>query len=169
MKPLPHLLTAGLALTLAAVAAAAQTYSSANAYALPTWHSEYAVEPILSVGETVPRTSNASQLFQMVGIPDGTGVYSINQSVAGVYINHELSQSRLSRPLIGAPRIRGAFVSHYRIDRVRRGVISGDLAFTEVYNNSTPVGPIADESNTTPAFARFCSASIAGPREGFDR
>lgn len=169
MKSLPKLFITGLAITLAAAPAGAQTYTSANAYALPTWHSEYAVEPIISAGETVPRTSNSAQLFQMVGIPDGTGVYSISQSVAGVFVNHEMGQTRLSRPIIGAPRIRGAHVSLFRVDRSRRGVISGDLAFAEVWQNGSLVGPIADESNATPAFSRFCSASIAGPREGFDR
>lgn len=147
----------------------AQFYTGADAYALPTWHSEYAVEPVLSVGETVPRTSDANQRYQMVGIPDGIGVYSLNASTAGVFLNHELPGSRLSRPVIGQPRVRGAFVSHYQVDKVRRGVISGELAFTEVWKNGALVGPLAAEDNSTLPFSRFCSGSVAGAREGFDR
>lgn len=160
--------TALLAL-LAAGSASAQTYSSADAYALPTWHSEYVVEPILSVGETVPRTSDASQRYQMIGIPDGIGVYSLTSQAAAVMVNHELANTRTSRPVIGQPLLRGAFVSTFQVDRLRRGVISGDVAYTEVWQNGALVGPIADELNATPAFSRFCSSSVAGPREGFDR
>ncbi len=156
-------------LILSAAPLCAQFYTSADAYALPTWHSQYTVEPILSAGETVPRTSNAAQRYQMVGIPDGLGVYSMSASVAAVFMNHELPSNRITLPVIGQPKIRGAFVSLYQVDRLRRGVISGDLAFTEVWQNGALVGPLADESNTTAPFSRFCSASIAGPREGFDR
>ncbi len=152
-----------------AASAAAQTYSTADAYAVPTWFSRYAVEPILSAGETVPLTSDPSRNFQMVGIPDGIGVQALNQSTAAIYLNHEMGSSALSRPLIGQARVKGAFVSLFKVDRLRRGVLSGDLAFTQVAEENTIVGPLAAEDNSTRPFSRFCSGSMVGPKEGFDR
>ena len=152
-----------------AAPAAAQVYTNTDAYLLPTWHSPYVVEPVLSVADTVPRSSNSGQQYQMVGIPDGIGVHAIDQFTANVMMNHEFSGSALSRPVIGESRVKGAFVSSFRVDRMRRGVLSGDLAFSEVYVESTPFGPIAREDNSTPAFSRFCASCVAGAREGFDR
>lgn len=149
--------------------AQAQVFTNADAYTQPTWYSPYHVEPVLSVGDTVPRSSNAAQQFQMVGIPDGLGAYPINQWTVGLYMNHELQNTALSRPIIGEAKVKGAFVSHWKLDRTRRGVLSGDLAFNQVYNESTPVGPIAREDNSSVPFVRFCSGNIAGAREGFDR
>jgi len=69
-RTLKHLslLVAGYGCT--AAGAFAQTYSSADAYALPTWFGGYTVDPMLSVGETVPRTVDPLLNFQMIGIPD---------------------------------------------------------------------------------------------------
>ena len=149
--------------------ACAQVFTNVDAYTLPTWHSPYVVEPILSVGDTVPRASNPAQQFQMIGIPDGLGMYQINQFNAMLFVNHEVTNTALTRPIIGESRVRGTFVSAYRMERLRRGVLNGDLAFTQIYNGSTLVGPLAREDNTTPAFSRFCSGAVAGVREGFDR
>lgn len=151
--------------------ASGQVFTNADAYALPTWHSPYVVEPILSAADTVPRSSAPSQQYQMVGIPDGMGVYQQSQFTAMLFMNHEFGNNNLSRPVIGESRVKGAFVSTFRIDRQRRGVLSGDLAYTEVYDAGTGAvaGPIAREDNTTPSFNRFCSGVMAGAREGFDR
>ncbi len=46
---------------------------------------------------------------------------------------------------------------------------SAARAFDTVYLDDTLVGPAADTSNTTRPFSRFCSGSLAGPAEGFDR
>ncbi len=150
-------------------AAQAQVFTNADAYTMPTWHSPYTVEPILSAADTVPRTSAAAQQYQMVGIPDGIGVYQQNQYTAMLYMNHEFTNTNLSRPVIGESRVKGAFVSAYRIDRQRRGILSGDLAFSQVYIDNTLYGPISREDNSTPPFTRFCSGNMSGAREGFDR
>ncbi len=152
----------------ATVGAQSQTYTGINAYTLPTWHSPYVVEPILSSGDTVPRTSNAAQMYQMVGIPDGIGVDVTTATTATVYLNHELTNTALSRPILGSDRVKGAFVSAIRIDRRHRAVLTADVAFSNVYQDTTLVGPTATEANATPAFSRFCSGSMAGAREGFD-
>jgi hypothetical protein len=158
-----------LALLATATAAQAQVFTNADAYALPTWYSPYTVEPILSVGDTVPRTSNTAQQYQMTGIPDGLGVHTINQLTAAVYMNHEFTASILTRPIIGQPKVRGSYVSKFILDRQRRGVLRGDIAFSNVYIESTLAHGVAMEDNAHPAFSRLCSGSIAGPREGMDR
>ena len=48
-------------------------------------------------------------------------------------------------------------------------VVSGERAYDWVYDENTFVGPAAAVGNTTRAFSRFCSGSLAGPEQGFDR
>jgi Bacterial protein of unknown function (DUF839) len=129
---------------------------------------EYVVQPILSVGDRVPRTSEPAQQFQMVGIPDGMGAYRTRGGRTVVYMNHELVQAAVSEPIIGEPPNRGAIVSRLVLDRKGR-VISADRAYDEVYAENTLVGPAADVSNTTPGFSRFCSGSLSYKDAGFDR
>jgi hypothetical protein len=142
-------LAVALALAGTAAVAGAQVYTNVDAYAMPTWHSPYAVEPILSAADQVPRTSNPQTSFQMVGIPDGLGIYQTSQFTARILMNHEFSATALSRPIIGESRVKGAFVSSFLIDRQRRGVVSGDLAFTDVFVESAYFGPIAREDNAS--------------------
>ncbi|MEY4545052.1 MAG: hypothetical protein RL685_1247 [Pseudomonadota bacterium] len=128
---------------------------------------EYSVQPLLSVGDRVPRTGAPSQQYQMVGIPDGMGSFQDgNQTV--IYMNHELVQAAASEPIVGAPLTRGAFVSRLVVGREGR-VLSGDRAYERVYKGDTLVGPAADVSNSTGAFVRFCSGSLAHKEAGFDR
>ena len=122
---------------------------------------------ILSAGDVVPETGNGSAQYQMVGIPDGLGVLRRGKRVR-VFMNHEMTQSIFSGPRVGRPRQEGAFVSEWVLNK-RGEVISGRRAFDTVYQDNTLVGDAADESNSTPAFGRFCSAFLAGRRVGFDR
>lgn len=129
---------------------------------------EYVVQPILSAGDRVPRTSNPEQRFQMVGIPDGMGAYRQKNGRTVVYVNHEFVQAALSEPIIGEPLNRGTIVSRLVLDRAGR-VISADRAYDTVYDENTLVGPAPDVTNTTPAFSRFCSGSLEYKAAGFDR
>jgi hypothetical protein len=122
---------------------------------------------LLSVDDVVAETGNATGQYRMVGIPDGLGVLRRGKSVR-VFMNHEMTQTDKSEPRVGRPRQRGAFVSEWTLDK-RGNVVSGRRAFDTVYQDNTLVGPAADESNTTPAFVRFCSAFLAGRHVGFDR
>jgi secreted PhoX family phosphatase len=128
---------------------------------------EYAVQPLLSVGDRVPRTSDPSQQYQMVGIPDGMGAYRDGDKTI-VYMNHELVQAAVSEPIIGQPLNRGTFVSRFVLAR-DGSVLSGDRAYDDVYNGDTFVGPAPDVTNSTPAFSRFCSGSLSYREAGFDR
>ena len=120
---------------------------------------EYAVQPLLSVADRVPRTSDATQQFQLVGIPDGLGAYRDGNETV-VYMNHEFVQGALSEPIIGEPLNRGTIVS--RIVLAKDGsVLSGDRAYDDIYSGDTFVGPAPDVTNSTPGFSRFCSGSLS--------
>lgn len=135
---------------------------------------EYIVEPLFSVGETVPETSNPANRYQMIGLPDGMGAHRNADGTLTVFLSHELTGSATatggtqSEPLLGAPKNRGAFVSKFILSNTGR-VLSGERAYDTVYINDTLVGPAAEVGNNTRPFARFCSASLAGPEHGFDR
>jgi hypothetical protein len=104
----------------------------------------------------------------MVGIPDGLGATAGPKGSRIVFMNHELTASATSEPVIGQPLNRGAFVSRLVLDS--RGVVkSGERAYDTVYMDDTLVGPAAEVGNATRPFARFCSGALAGPAEGFDR
>jgi hypothetical protein len=128
---------------------------------------EYAVQPLLSVGDRVPRTSDAAQQFQMVGIPDGMGAYRDGDETV-VYMNHEFVQASMSEPIIGEPLNRGTIVSRLVL-AADGSILSGDRAYEDIHREDTFVGPAPDVSNSTPAFSRFCSGSLSYREAGFDR
>lgn len=136
-------------------------------YALPVGP-DYSIIPLLSAGDRVPRTSDSSQQFQMIGIPDGLGAYPNKDGTTTLFMNSELPNLVRSEPVIGAPILRGAFV-HKLILAADGSVLSGDLSFTKVNLENTFYGPIATISNAEPAFSRFCSGDLSWKEAGFDR
>jgi Bacterial protein of unknown function (DUF839) len=171
-----RVLALGAMATLAVVVSAsvAGAASSVKPYAIPLPGSGYETTALLSVGDRVPMTGNPAKQYQMVGIPDGTGAHRNRDGTRTILMNHELPVSpavATSQPIIGDPLNRGAIVSKLIVDR-RGNVLSGDRAYDVVYDESqaTPVAqPAPDASNTTRPFSRFCSATLVGPAEGFDR
>lgn len=138
--------------------------TSVKPYAVPVG-GEYEIKPLLSAADQVPETSDPSKRFQMVGIPDGLGITRISGRTT-VFMNQELGRSVTSEPLIGAPLNRGAFVSKLQLGN-NGSVVSGDRAYDSVYDENTLVGPAADATNSTSAFARFCSGFLADSSVGF--
>lgn len=130
--------------------------------------SDYEVQALLSVGDSVPETSEPWKQYQMIGIPDGLGAHRSKHGTVTLYMNHELGNAVLSEPTVGGPLNRGAFVSKYKLNR-DGSVMSGERAYDTVFVRDVLVGPAAEVGNSTPGFGRFCSGSLAGPAEGFDR
>ncbi|MGI9110842.1 MAG: alkaline phosphatase PhoX [Gaiellaceae bacterium] len=128
----------------------------------------YYTQRLLSVGDTVPETSNSSLEYQMVGIPDGLGAHKGNRGRTILYLNHELGNTVQSQPIVGGAINRGAFVSKYVLNRKGK-VLSGERAYDTTYIDDTLIGPAAEVGNTTPGFARFCSGFLADEKVGFDR
>jgi Bacterial protein of unknown function (DUF839) len=143
-------------------------------YTVPVPGSGYETKRLLSVGDTVPLTGDPTREYQMVGIPDGTGAHRNPGGTRTIFMNHELPVAptvATSRPIIGDPLNRGAIVSKLIVDR-RGNVLSGDRAYDVVYDESQPnpvAQPAPDMSNSTRPFSRFCSATLVGPPDGFDR
>jgi hypothetical protein len=130
---------------------------------------EYQVRPILSVGDRVPETSDPTKQYQMVGIPDGLGAYSNADGTVSVLMNHELTKSTISQPVIGGPANRGALISRFTL-AADGSVLSGERAYDTVFDHfSGATFPAAESSNGSPAFSRFCSGSLCGQESGFDR
>jgi hypothetical protein len=168
------LMLAGLAATAATAGPPEAGFRTAvKPYAKGVPGSGWVTEPIISADDKVPETGTPVAQYRMVGIPDGLGAYRKGDTVK-VLMTHEIAQkgprdpSDRSEPRVGRPGQRGAFASEWTLNR-QGEVISGRRAFDRVYQDDTFVGPAAQEDNTTPAFARWCSAFLAGSEVGFDR
>ena len=62
----------GIALASVAGASADSAYTTVKPYAVAV-SPDYVLQPLLSVGDQVPNTSDPTKVFQMIGIPDGLG------------------------------------------------------------------------------------------------
>jgi hypothetical protein len=102
--------------------------------------------PIISSGDRLPNG------YQFQGIPDGIGLVARGQDTFDAYVAHETST--VPFPAIGqtgaAADSRNAEISRVRLSLQTMSVVSGELVWKSELN-----------------FARFCSANMAGQREGF--
>jgi hypothetical protein len=124
---------------------------------------DHEVRVLMNVGDRVSGPDDSQ--YQMVGIPDGLGVDADSRTI---FMNHELADSLPSEPLVGDPFNRGAFISRWTVDEEGK-VVAGARAYDTIYAENDLVGPAPDESNSTPAFGGFCSGTLVGPEQGFDR
>ncbi len=153
-------------LAAAVVTAVASATTSVKPYVVAVG-SEYEVDALFSVGDTVPMLGG-SGTYRMVGIPDGLGAHANPNGTSTLFMNHELGFTALSEPYVGGTKNRGAFVSKWILD-ADGDPTAGKRAYDKVYVGDTLVGDAATTANSTPAFARFCSGSLAGTEHGFDR
>lgn len=152
----------------AALTATAQDYTKVKPYVVSV-SPEYVVQPLLTVGDQVPNTSDTNRTFQMIGIPDGLGAYQTECGETILFMNQELGRTVVSQPNVGEMPLRGAFISRWVLDRAAR-VVSGEVAYDSITDESTgTVYPVATTNNTAPSFARFCSASLSYQEAGLDR
>jgi len=160
--------------TALVVAAAALATTAVKPYVTAVG-AEYEVDALFSVDDKVSWSGGSGE-YRMVGIPDGLGAHANGDGTATLYMNHELAaftappnpQPIVSEPVVGEPKNRGAFVSKWTLDE-DGDPIAGRRAYDKIYNENTFVGPAPTVSNSTRAFSRFCSGSLAGPPQGFDR
>jgi hypothetical protein len=131
--------------------------------------SEYTITQLFSADDKVPLLGGApGQQYRMVGIPDGLGAHPNADGTSTLFMNHELSNTALSEPVVGGPKNRGTYVSRWILDD-DGDPIAGRRAYDSVYAEDTFIGLAADTTNTTRPFSRFCSGFLAGPSNGFDR
>lgn len=156
------------AVVSAALSASAQEFTRVKPYAVAV-SPDYVIQPLLSVGDQVPNTSDPTKTYQMIGIPDGLGATKGHGNTTILYMNHELGNTVLSEPNVGGTTNRGAFVSRLVLDK-KGHVISGERAYDVVHDEENGlVLPAPEVGNTTPGFGRFCSGSLAYKEAGFDR
>jgi len=156
---------AAAAAGLASAGPLARWFTSIPPYAV-SLSAEYDAVALLSAGDALPVTGDATRTWQMVGIPDGLGARANKKGDAIVFMNHELTQGQLSEPYVGEALNRGAFVS--RVVLTPSGVaLSARRAHDSVFVDDAFFGPAADSTNATPGFARLCSGSHVDSRDGF--
>ena len=132
---------------------------------------EYEVDALFSVNDQVQVLGGApGAMYRMVGIPDGLGAHSNGNGTSTLFMNHELGFTANSQPYVGGPTHRGAIVSKWILD-ADGNPTAGKRAYDKVFlgDNLVGTGEPATTANTQPAFARFCSGSLAGTQHGFDR
>jgi hypothetical protein len=159
-------LGASVVASVAAVAALAAT--AVKPYVVPI-DDEYDVDALFSVADQVPLLGDPSKRYRMVGIHDGLGAHANGDGTATLYMNHELAaftappnpQPIVSESVVGGPKNRGAIVSQWILD-ADGDPIAGRRAYDWIFNENVLVGPAPTVENTTRAFSRFCSGSLAG-------
>jgi hypothetical protein len=122
--------------------------TSVPAYLIPTAPG-VELTPLLTTGD------HAANGYRMVGIPDGLGALDNGDGTFTVLMNHELRSGN------GVPRAhgnKGAFVSKWVIDKATGAVLSGQDQIRTVFLFDPVSGQYV---NASPAFNRFCSATLA--------
>lgn len=163
-------------MTVAALAAVTVTGTVTAATAVKPYveavGGEYQITPLFSVDDKVPLLGGATgEQFRMIGIPDGLGAHPNGDGTSTLFMNHELTSSTQSQPVVGGPINRGAFVSQFVLDS-DGDPIAGRRAYDWVFDESQddPIRqPAPEVGNATRGLSRFCSGFLAGPANGFDR
>jgi hypothetical protein len=136
----------GVAVTAAslalAVAAGAAGFKTTTAAMLTPVGDEVTVDPIISVGDTLPDG------YRFESIPDGIALRPYDGGLADVFVNHETSVVPFPANLTD---VTNAMVSRLALDSTG-AVLGGHYA-------------IPSEAN----YQRFCSNFLAGRAQGFER
>ena len=117
----------------------------------------YRVDPLFTVGETLGD-------YTPIGILDGTGAFSLNDTTVRVLVNHEVSNNvGYKYTLTSGAELTGARISYFDIDKRTLKIVDAGLAFDTIYNRAgeevtptTPLDTIAGEFGLD----RFCSANL---------
>jgi Bacterial protein of unknown function (DUF839) len=156
---------------VAAVVGGVLGATSVKPYVTPIG-TEYEVTALFSADDRAPLLGGAPGAeYRMVGIPDGLGAHPNGDGKSTLYMNHELGFAAQSEPVVGGAKNRGAIVSQWILDE--DGVpIAGRRAYDSIYEEDSFLGPapeVGNEAEMPRQFARFCSGTLAGPENGFDR
>ncbi len=160
-------LAAGFALASAAFGQGFTT--SESSYLAPAPGADFTYHPVVTVGDRVPLTGDASKEFAFVGIPDAMGIYKdtvTNQNI--LFVSHEVGNTVISEPITGQPKFKGAFVSRYVLSNAG-AVLSGAPAHSKLFLENTQVSTTPPLEGALNSFTRFCSGSFAGRSHGLDR
>ncbi|MEB3122449.1 MAG: alkaline phosphatase PhoX [Snowella sp.] len=117
----------------------------------------YRVDPLFTVGETLGD-------YTPIGILDGTGAFSLNDTTVRVLVNHEVgSDVGYQYTLASGAELTGARISYFDIDKRTLKIIDSGLAFDTIYNRAgeevTPTTPL-DTIEGEFGLDRFCAANL---------
>ena len=165
-------LAAGVMLATAAFGQGFNT--SEFSYLTPAAGTDFSYEPLVTVGDRVPLTGDATKEFAFVGIPDAMGLYKdtvTNQNI--LFVAHEVGNTVISEPIPGQAKFKGAFVSRYVLTadlaNGTSAITSGAPAHSNLFLENTLASATPPLEGALNSFTRFCSGSFAGRAHGMDR
>lgn len=117
----------------------------------------YRVDPLFTVGETLGD-------YTPIGILDGTGAFSLNDTTVQVLVNHEVGNNvGYKYTLASGAELTGARISYFDIDKRTLKIVDSGLAFDTIYNRAgmevTATTPL-DTIFGPVGLDRFCSANL---------
>lgn len=161
--------TFAASLLLASAAFGQGFQTSEFSYLTPAPGADFTYQPIVTVGDRVPLTGDASKDFALVGIPDAMGLYKDTVSGQNIlFVAHEVGNTVISEPIPGQAKFKGAFVSRYVLAN-NGGVVSGAPAHAKLFLENTEVSTTPPLEGALNSFTRFCSGSFASRAHGMDR
>ncbi|MGL5035366.1 MAG: alkaline phosphatase PhoX, partial [Microcystaceae cyanobacterium] len=90
----------------------------------------YRVDPLFTVGETLGD-------YTPIGILDGTGAFSLNDTTVRVLVNHEVSSDvGYKYTLASGVALTGARISYFDLDKRTLQIVDSGLAFDTIYNRA---------------------------------
>jgi hypothetical protein len=133
----------------------------------------YQVKPVLTIGETVPSSTNFlnpawGSTYTSPGILDGIGAYEKDRFTVRVLVNSELTNTRgypynVSNGSGGVFPLTGARVSFFDIDKSTMAIKNGGIAYHTIYNaigvKAANKTFLANDA-TYNGFSRFCSGAL---------
>jgi hypothetical protein len=143
-------LVVGLTATLVASAAAHKKnpgFKTNQAAMLTPVASGVTVEPLITVGETLPGTT-----YRFESIPDGIALQKRSHNRVDAYVNHETSTVPFPLTPVALNDFTNALLSKLTLNRKTGGVLAGEYAIRSDQN-----------------YQRFCSNFLATRKHGFQR
>lgn len=147
-----HVVQPGQA-TATAVSVSPSPVTKQTAYITPT-ATGWQVLPLLSVGDSV-NTKADGKPYQMVGVPDGLGVYLDKKNNLVVLMDHEL---KADQGIVRAHGGQGAFVSQWTFDRNTLQALNGQDLAKQIFTWDAASNSYV--YNRSVSFDRFCSADL---------
>src|SRR5262245_9892810 len=123
----------------------ARDVPTASPYLVPV-NAAVSTQSILTVGDSVGG-------YRMVGIPDGLGAFDNGDGTFTLLMNHELVNTE---GFVRAHGGKGAFVSHWVIDKATLTVLSGHDQIQTILDGATSIPLTGSALN----ISRFCSADM---------
>ena len=113
----------------------------------------YTVDPIFTVGDKIGT-------YVPIGILDGIGAFSLNDTTVRLYVNHEVGNTvGYKYTLANGTQLPGSRVSFFDVDKRTLQITNSGLAFDKIINRKGEVVDAASDLEYA-GLNRFCSAAL---------